>query len=183
VPTGRLGRGERVDDLLAVLVAIGVREIAIELCARARGRVAIALRDFRACAQFERARLKILGQAFDRRREQRLGLCDVAVRKRDLGVEEIETNRIGTVQPAAFDVAERARGAVEIAGIAQRFGRAQPIMRCRIATARFGERLECGRGLVEIAVTIELLGFRGVGRRRGGLFFLDRRAGCERERE
>ncbi len=88
------------------------------------------------------------------------------------------------MQPAPLDVAELARRAFEIARFVQRFGGAQVIVRGGIAAGRFGQRSwSAAAAWIELALVVERLGVRGIGRRvRWGLF-RHHRVGGQRERE
>ncbi len=85
-------RGERIDDFLAVLVAVGALEIVIELGARARGAIAVARGDVGARTQLERAGAKLRRHVGRRRRQQRQRLRGVAVLERDLRIEQIQAH-------------------------------------------------------------------------------------------
>ena len=113
-------------------------------------------------------------------RKQRLRLRGIAVRERDLGIEQIQTQWFVTVQATVPDPGECARRAIEIATFAQRFAGAQAIVGGFVAAMGLRQLQKRGGGWVEIALAVELLGMVGVG---GGLDdrFGHRRAGVEQE--
>ena len=179
----RIGGAERIDELLAILFAIGAVQITIELRACTRRRERIAASEIGARAQFQRAYAQA-GRRLLAHREQALRLRDIAMLERDFRIEQIEPCRFLAVQAATLEIAECTRGAFQIAALAQRFRCAQTVVGGFVAATARGEIKKCSRRLIEVAVLIELLGVIDVDRRmRRNRRFRHRHAGRQRQRQ
>ena len=134
---------------------------------------------------YERAHAQFGRERRDVEREQCTRTFVIAAMQRDLRIEQVQAFGFVAVQAAPLDVAERAFGRLDVAAVAQRFGRAQPVVGRCITAMRAREREELGRGCRELPIGLQPFGVLGLfdHRRTGRAGQARTRAECKQESE